>query len=174
MPDVEPLTPSEEQLWRAVMRIVISLPRLLEADLLRPTGLTANEYTTMMCLSEAPHRELGMAELAQATALSASRMTRLVDDLQARDLVGKRSGSDDARRNLAKLTPKGLAKLKSAYPVHLASVRRRFFDLVDIKDVPNAARLLSVVATHLEGGSRAAAQERTSATATRPDRAAKR
>src|SRR5216683_2817159 len=106
MPDVQPLTPSEEKLWRALMRLVISLPRLLEADLLRPTGLTANEYTTLMCLSEAPQRELGMADLAEATALSPSRMTRLVDDLQARDFVAKRSSSDDGRRNLAKLTPK--------------------------------------------------------------------
>jgi DNA-binding MarR family transcriptional regulator len=52
----------------------------------RPLGITANEYTTLMCLSEAPGREFRMADLANAAALSASRRTRLVDDLQDRRL----------------------------------------------------------------------------------------
>src|ERR1700756_4769025 len=113
------------------MRIVQSLPRRLDSDLVRTAGITANEYTTLMCLSEAPGRELRMADLANAAALSASRMTRLVDDLQSRGLVTKRGSSEDGRGNVAKLTPAGFAKLKSAWPVHLASVRARVFDHVD-------------------------------------------
>src|SRR5690349_10652923 len=122
MAKVEPLSDTEEIFWRALMRIVLSLPRRLDADLVRTTGITANEYKTLMCLSEAPDRELRMADLANAVALSASRMTRLVDDLQAQGLVRKRASSDDGRGNIAKLTPVGLAKLKQAWPAHLASV----------------------------------------------------
>lgn len=59
----EPLTAPEEVLWRALMRIVVGLPRLLGRDMLRTTGPTANEYTTLMSLSEAPNRELRMADL---------------------------------------------------------------------------------------------------------------
>ena len=84
-----------------------------------------------MHLSEAPNRELRMADLANATDLSASRMTRLVDDLQSRGLVTKTASSADARGNVARLTPRGMAKVKSAWPVHLASVRHRFFDCMD-------------------------------------------
>src|SRR6476660_5472743 len=109
------MSANEEVLWRALMRIVLSLPRRLDGDLVRSVGITANEYTTLMCLSEAPNRELRMADLANAAALSASRMTRLVDDLQARGLVAKRASSEDARGNIAKLTPVGLAKLKQAW-----------------------------------------------------------
>jgi DNA-binding MarR family transcriptional regulator len=82
--------------------------------MLRTTGLTANEYTTLMHLSEAPKRELRMAELANVAGLSASRMTRLVDDLQSRNLVARRPSAIDGRGNVAKLTPQGLARLKSA------------------------------------------------------------
>ena len=131
MAKVDPLSETEEMFWRALMRIVLSLPRRLDSDLVRATGVTANEYTTLMCLSEAPDRELRMADLANAAALSASRMTRLVDDLQSRGLVTKRASSDDGRGNVAKLTPAGLTKLKKAWPVHLASVRERVFDHVD-------------------------------------------
>jgi DNA-binding MarR family transcriptional regulator len=131
MATVEPLSPTEEVLWRAVMRIVKVIPRHLDSDLIRGAGLTASEYTTIMHLSEAPNRELRMADLAGATDLSASRMTRLVDDLQTRGLVTKTASSSDARGNVARLTPRGMAKLKSAWPVHLASVRRRFLDCID-------------------------------------------
>src|SRR6202453_3411005 len=131
MPTVEPLSPTEEVLWRAVMRIAKVIPRHLDSDLVRGAGLTASEYTTIMHLSEAPNRELRMAELASATDLSASRMTRLVDDLQSRGLVTKTASSSDARGNVAKLSPRGMAKLKSAWPVHLTSVRRLFFDYID-------------------------------------------
>jgi DNA-binding MarR family transcriptional regulator len=150
MPNVEPLTPSEDELWRALMRIVMTLPRLLDGDLARTTGLSASEYTTIMCLSEAPNRELRMADLAEATGLSASRTTRLVDDLQSRGLVTKRASSADGRSNLAKLTAEGMAKLKLAWPVHVASVRRRFFDHIDATAVKRAGHMLSVVAARLE------------------------
>ncbi len=152
MAKVEPLNASEEAFWRALMRIVLSLPRRLDSDLVRSVGLTANEYTTLMCLSEAPKRELRMADLANAAALSASRMTRLVDDLQGRGLVTKRASADDARGNVAKLTPAGLAKLKKAWPVHLASVRDRVFDHVDPGTVADAANALSRIAEQLENG----------------------
>jgi DNA-binding MarR family transcriptional regulator len=93
-----------------------------------------------------------MADLANAAALSASRMTRLVDDLQSRGLVTKRTSSDDGRGAVAKLTPAGLAKLKKAWPVHLASVRERVFDHVDPATVGKAAQALSEVAARLEAG----------------------
>jgi DNA-binding MarR family transcriptional regulator len=103
-----------------------------------------------MHLSEAPNRELRMADLANATDLSASRMTRLVDDLQSRGLVTKTASSSDARGNVARLTPRGRAKLKSAWPVHLASVRRRFFDCINAEAADGVARALAGVAAHLE------------------------
>ena len=152
MAKVEPLSVTEEEFWRALIRIVLSLPRRLDSDLVRSAGVTANEYTTLMCLSEARGRELRMADLANAAALSASRMTRLVDDLQSRGLVTKRACSEDGRGNIAKLTPAGLAKLKRAWPTHLASVRSRVFDHVDPATVKRAAQALSEVAAQLEDG----------------------
>jgi DNA-binding MarR family transcriptional regulator len=150
MATVEPLSPIEEVLWRAVMRMVKVIPRHLDNDLIRGAGLTASEYTTIMHLSEAPNRELRMADLANATDLSASRMTRLVDDLQLRGLVTKTASSSDARGNVARLTPRGMTKLRSAWPVHLASVRSRFFDCIDADAITEVSQALADVAVHLE------------------------
>jgi DNA-binding MarR family transcriptional regulator len=147
---IDPLSETEEEFWRALMRIVVTLPRRLDNDLVRSVGVTANEYTTLMCLSEAPGRALRMTELANATALSASRMTRLVDDLQSRGLVTKRTSSEDGRGNVAMLTAAGVAKLKQAWPTHLASVRGQAFDHVDPASVKTAAQALSQIASYIE------------------------
>lgn len=153
MAKVAALNPTEEVFWRSLMRVVLSLPRRLDSDLMRSAGITANEYTTLMCLSEAPNRELRMADLAAAAALSASRMTRLVGDLQDRGLVSKRTSAEDGRGNVAKLTPAGFAKLKAAWPVHLSSVRERVFDHLDPATLKKAAQALSELAAELEKSS---------------------
>jgi DNA-binding MarR family transcriptional regulator len=150
MAKVEPLTPAEEQLWRALIRIVITLPRQLEVDIVRATGLTSTEYITLMSLSEAPNRELRMADLASATGLSASRVTRVVDDLQSRRLVVKSRSVSDGRGNVATLTREGFAKLKAAYPEHLASVRRRVLDHIDSEAVTKVTQALTGVAAQLQ------------------------
>ncbi len=150
MAKVDPLNATEESFWRALMRIVLSLPHRLDVDLVRAAGITANEYTTLICLSEAPNRELRMADLANAAALSPSRITRLVEDLQVRGLVTKRASSEDGRGNVAQLTPAGMAKLKVAWPAHLASVRERVLDHIDRSTIAKAAQALSEVAVTLE------------------------
>jgi len=143
----------EESLWRSVMHIVRALPRHLDSDLVRGAGITASEYTTMMHLSEAANRELRMTDLANASGLSPSRTTRLVDDLQQRSLVTKVASSTDARGNVARLTQRGMSKLRAAWPVHLASVRARFFDHMDPVALRRVAQALSDVADQLEDSS---------------------
>jgi DNA-binding MarR family transcriptional regulator len=150
VPNPEPLTPTEEMFWRALMRIVVCLPRHLHADMVRATGLSASEYTVIMNLSEAPNRQLRMADLAGATGLSASRTTRLVDGLQSHGLVAKRASSADGRSNLAELTSSGLTKLRSAWPAHVASVRTRVLDHVPPGALAKTAQALEAVAAQLE------------------------
>jgi DNA-binding MarR family transcriptional regulator len=150
MAKVEPLSASEDEMWRALMRIVKTLPRHLDSDLVRSVGLTASEYTMLMHLSEAPNRELRMADLAEATGLSASRTTRLVGDLESRGLVTKRGNAADGRSTIARLAAPGMAKLKAAWPAHLASVRNRVFDHIEDSAVQRTAQVLSAVAAQLE------------------------
>jgi DNA-binding MarR family transcriptional regulator len=118
-------------MWRALNRIMIALPRALDEDLVKQTGLTLNAYAVLVNLSEAEDQEMRMAELAAATTLSPSRVSRLVDELQGQGLVVKRTCHDDRRGHVTHLTGKGMAKLKSAYPHHLASARSRVMDLVN-------------------------------------------
>jgi DNA-binding MarR family transcriptional regulator len=150
MARVDPLSATEDVLWRALMRIVVSLPRRLDGDLLRAVGINANEYLTLMYLSEAAGRELRMSELADATALSASRMTRLVDELQSRGLVTKRASAEDGRGTLASLTRAGRSKLKTAWAIRVSCLRALVFDPVDPTTTKDAARAMAEIAARVE------------------------
>jgi DNA-binding MarR family transcriptional regulator len=150
MPPSDGLSPNEEALWRATMRIVIILPLYLDTDMIRGAGITASEFATLMSLSETSDHELRMTDLAKANRLSASRTTRLVYDLERRGLVEKVASSADARSTRARITSNGLAKLTSARQSHLESVRHRFLDHVDASTVGELAYILSTVACHLD------------------------
>jgi DNA-binding MarR family transcriptional regulator len=150
MAKAEPLDPTEDLLWRSLMRIVTCLPRRLDSELRRAVGLSSNEYIALMSLSEAPGRELRMSDLADATALSPSRITRLVDELQARGLVRKRATPEDGRAIITRLTPAGMARLKRGWLVHLRSARARVFDQVDPATKADAARALAQIVARLD------------------------
>src|ERR1700730_9757205 len=88
MPAIEPLNESEEFAWRALTRVIVVAPRLLDEDLQRGAHMTLSEYTVLVHLSEAPD-SLRVAELAERAYLSGSRITRLVDKLALEGLVEK-------------------------------------------------------------------------------------
>lgn len=132
------------------MRIALTLPRSFDRELVRGAGITGNEYMTLLYLSEASDRQLRMTDLAQATALSASRMTHLVDDLQFRGFVAKRASTTDGRGNLAILTSAGVAKLEIARDVHLSSLRAYVFSRLDPATLRSAMAVVSSVAAEIE------------------------
>jgi DNA-binding MarR family transcriptional regulator len=125
---VAPLTPQEEAVWRALAPLILKLPKVLDSDLRTGARMNMAEYAVLMNLSEAPDRQLRMNELAGRVAMSASRISRIIDAFADEGVVTKSRVDDDARGNMATLTDAGLERLREAYPTHLASVRRRVVD----------------------------------------------
>jgi len=136
------------------MRLVITVPRAMSADLERSRGLTGTEYLVLMHLSEAPQRQLRMSELAERTALSASRITRVVDLMGGRGLVIRHPCPDDGRSMLAMLTREGLQTLRKAYPEHLRSVRRNVFDHLSADETASVGEILSRLADAVDAANR--------------------
>ncbi len=154
-PVPEPLSGTEERLWRSLQRLLVALPRALDEDLLRSTGLSLTQYIVLMHLSESDGNRMRMTDLAVATALSASRITRLVETLRMQGLVVKRPHATDARGSMAVLTEAGRQRLLGAYPAHLASARRRVIDRLDPALVHQLAEELQAVADPLHSRCRA-------------------
>ena len=141
-----PLTPEEELAWRALARAVLVIPRVLDQELLESQGLNLTEYSVLMNLSEQPDRAARMSELADAVSISVSGLTRVIDRLARQGLVERVRAETDGRGQLATLTPAGFARLKKAYPTHLAGVRKHVMDHLGDVDLPAFAEAMSRVA----------------------------
>src|SRR5437879_13183819 len=128
VPVVVSLSAGEEAFLRAWSRAALAVPRALDADLQAGQGMSLSEYTALMHLSEAPGRSLRMSDLASACALSLSGMSRIVSRLQTHGLVERERASCDGRGLNAVVTDAGLARLRRAWPTHLARVRRHLLD----------------------------------------------
>ena len=123
-----PLTAQEEAFLRAFGRALLTVPRVLDADLQRERRMSVSEYSTLMYLSEAPSQRLRMSDLAAVCALSLSGMSRIMTRLEGLGLVRRERCADDGRGMNAVLTDAGLERLRQAWPTHLQSVRRHMFD----------------------------------------------
>ena len=145
MPAMEPLNECEEFAWRSLSRIIVVAPRLLDDDLQRDAQMGLSEYTVLVHLSEAPDSMLRVAQLADLAYLSGSRVTRLVDQLAREGLVEKERSEHDRRGIEVRITKKGRARLKSAYPAHLSSVRSRIIDHLDPSKLAVFGRMLADV-----------------------------
>ncbi|MEV7341575.1 MarR family transcriptional regulator [Streptomyces sp. NPDC093544] len=144
---LQPMSADEETLVRELSRVMIALPRVVDADMMREQHMQLSEYMTLMFLSEAPHRLMRMSELAAIGSLSLSGMTRIVTRLEKLGLVERVRCAEDARGWNAVLTDAGLARLEQAWPAHLASVRRHILNHVEGTDLTQLISALRHFAT---------------------------
>ncbi|CAA9331492.1 MAG: hypothetical protein AVDCRST_MAG29-1079 [uncultured Nocardioidaceae bacterium] len=138
---LQPLSPPEERAWRSLIRLIVALPRAIDEDLTRRSGLGLTRYVVLMRLSEAPDHALRMTELAQAASISPSRMTRVIQSMTAEGLVTRQVVVDDARASLATLTDAGMERLREAWPAHLAGVRNFVLDHIAGEELADFTRV---------------------------------
>jgi DNA-binding MarR family transcriptional regulator len=136
------LSTAEERAWRSLIRLIVQLPRAIDDDLVRRSGLGLTRYVVLMRLSEAPDRALRMSDLAQAAAISPSRMTRIVQSMTAEGLVARQVVVGDARASLATLTDAGMDRLREAWPAHLAGVRAFVLDHIAREELADFTRVI--------------------------------
>jgi DNA-binding MarR family transcriptional regulator len=146
-PTSKPLSGEEEAVMRAFGRVILVIPRALDADLVRDQRMSLSEYTVLRILSETPERRMRMSELATACDMSLSGMTRLVAKLESLGFLERVPCESDARGFNAVLTDAGLARLQEAWPAHLASVRQRIFDHLGEVDLCKLAAALDKMAS---------------------------
>ena len=130
---------------RALGRMMLLLPRALNADLEQGQRMSASEYSVLRHLSESDAGRMRMSELAQACDMSLSGMTRLAAKLESSGYLDRVKCEEDARGWNAVLTERGLARLREAWPTHLASVRRHIFDHLGNLDLRELAAVLDKI-----------------------------
>jgi DNA-binding MarR family transcriptional regulator len=102
-------------------------------------------YDALFSVYEAPGRRLRLAEMAKATLLTRSGLTRLVDRLEQAGLLTREPCEDDARGAFAVLTPEGLQALRRCWRIYGAEIEAR----VGRRLTASEARTLRALLTRL-------------------------
>ena len=121
------LTEAEQEAWRGFITGARRLLDRLDTDL-KAQGLTHDDYGVLVALSEAPDDRMRMAELADRSVESRSRLSHHVGRLESRGLVERQTCPEDGRGAFAVLTPDGREAIEALAPHHVAGVRRWFVD----------------------------------------------
>ena len=124
------------------MRAHTVLRRELEAEVLRPRGLTINDFEVLLHLSKAEDNRLRRVDLVELVMLTPSGVTRLLDGLQEAGLVENVHCADDARVTWARLTQAGIETVECVGVSHTSRLRSLFHDALSEDEVVQLSELL--------------------------------
>lgn len=144
------LAPEEQAAWRAYLGSTRLLVQTLDRQLETDAGLSFTEYETLVRLAEAPGRRLRMRDLAGASAVTRSGVTRTVTRLERAGWVRRVECEHDRRGMHAELTDAGAAVLAGATPGHVASVRAHVFDHLDAAEVAELREVFERIRRRLD------------------------
>ena len=134
-------TDTHKNAWIGMLETHKRLTRALDAELEAEHGLTLSGVECLGRLAASDGRAMRLTALANATGLSLSRISRIVDTLESRELVQRRSSAEDARAVEAHLTEVGLELVRQAQASHFASVQERFFEQLSGEELAVLARV---------------------------------
>lgn len=144
--DARWLTEEEERAWRALRRLLTTLPARLARDLTLDSGLSATDYEVLSTLSEKADQRWPLKDLAHKMEWSRSRLSHHTLRMQERGLVAREPDETDARGCILRLTPSGVRALEDAAPGHVASVRARLIDHLSAEELSVLERIAVRVA----------------------------
>jgi DNA-binding MarR family transcriptional regulator len=130
---------TEADAWIGLMETQKVLTRALDAELEAKHGLRLSAAETLGRLAVAPEGRLGLSKLAGECALSLSRISRIIDLLEQRGLVERRTSCSDARATDAHLTEAGLAYTLQTQATHVAFVQEHFFEQLSPGEIATLA-----------------------------------
>jgi len=142
------LSDDQQQDWAALVRLVMTLPTAMDAQLKRDAGLNNFEYHLLARLSMAPGRALVLSDLAWQAQGSLSRLSHAITRMERAGWVERRACTDKGRRVEARLTDAGMAKVEAAAPGHVREARRLVVDVLtpgQLAALGEAARAITAV-----------------------------
>jgi DNA-binding MarR family transcriptional regulator len=139
--------PEREAAWIGILQAYGELTRTLDAALTAGHGLTFGSYDALVRLARADGGHMRMTALADGSQLSLSRVSRLVDTLQQRGLVTRRSCDSDSRVVHAMITDAGRELVAEAHKTFFDVVEERFLGRLPDEDVARLGELLGQLVT---------------------------
>jgi DNA-binding MarR family transcriptional regulator len=132
---------SEEQLsaqhlaaWRTFLKAHATIIDHIDHDLVAAKLPPLSTYDVLIELYEAPEGRLRMHELAERVVLSRSGLTRLVDRLEAEELLRRDRSGADRRGAYAVITEQGIAALRRTWPIYARGISEYFAQWLTLEE----------------------------------------
>jgi DNA-binding MarR family transcriptional regulator len=143
------LSTDEQRTWRAYLNAHRLLLDAIDAQLRRDSGMPHAYYEILVRLSDKEGRAMRMAELADVTRVSASRLSHAIARLEERGWVRREDCPTDRRGQIAVLTDEGFEALAAAAPGHVEAVRQALFDALDPEQTTSLGEISEILAARL-------------------------
>ncbi|MEU1981031.1 MarR family winged helix-turn-helix transcriptional regulator [Nocardia sp. NPDC019395] len=145
------LDDDQQNLWQALLTVVIALPAALDRQLQRDSGISNFEYGVLARLSMAEEATMRLSDLARDCDSTQPRLSKVMDRFEARDWVVRRPDPTDGRYTFATLTDTGRHKLTASAPEHAAQVKRLVFDPLTAAQQRHLGTALTRIAATVRG-----------------------
>jgi DNA-binding MarR family transcriptional regulator len=132
----------EIETFARLMRAHSLLRRELEAEVLRPRGLTLNDFEALYHLYRADEQRLRRIDLVNRLMLTPSGVTRLLEGLEAGGQIENVQCSSDARVTWSRLTDAGADTLECVGVEHGERLRALFRGTLTEDEVVQLSELL--------------------------------
>ena len=126
--------------WESLFRAQVDVMRHISHDF--PShGISLNEYDVLHTMSREPDRRIRLRDLNSSVLLSQPSISRLVDRLVARGLVGKCPDPDDGRGTLVRMTDTGYDVYRAVAIAHGATIAERVTTSLSPQEMATLAAL---------------------------------
>ena len=142
------LTEPEARAWVGLLHAHSSLVRQLDVDLIAAHGISVSAFEVLSRLAATELGRLRMTELAERVLLSPSGLSRLVDRLEADQMIERIACETDGRAINATITELGRVRLAEAQGTHFEGIRRVFLDHFSEAEIGQLADFWVRVAPH--------------------------
>lgn len=140
------LEPIRAQAFLGLIRAGDKLERSLDATLQREHQLSLHAFEVLLFLAVfADDRQMSMSELRHRTPLSQSRVSRLVAQLEADELVARSNDASDTRAVNVRITDKGVHAFRAAQDRHLDDLDQHFFSKLTSREIQQLATITTKI-----------------------------
>ncbi|MFE7801726.1 MarR family winged helix-turn-helix transcriptional regulator [Nocardia sp. NPDC057440] len=136
--------------WAAYRRLPLLVDTEIARDLESGTGLSMPDYDVLTAVTEMAAEEecVRVSGLAARMHWPHSRLSRQLGRMERRGLIAREPCERDGRGDDVVLAEPGRQALAAAGPVHLASVHRRFLDLLTPEQLAALTGIEETIARH--------------------------
>ncbi len=131
---------TEGAAWGQLLSVYAAMMRMLDTMLQEKHRISHGEFEVLLRLSWAADARMRLRDLADASVLTRSGISRLIDRLAQAGLVARETATEDARGAYAVLTAAGKQRLQAAEHDNITLVREHFLSLYNEEELAQMGR----------------------------------